>query len=422
MSPASYPACPGAMAPLLTPGIPPPNASPAAAAGTAASCPACTGTMAPLLTPGTPPPNASAAAAAGTMSPAGQRCLSQRSSICTMFSAGIEAPACSETGASPAAEPLDFGKPLSGLKGLSDPDPLDKLLKKNRAWSAARIAEDPQYFNRLCTQQAPEYLWIGCSDSRVPANAILGLEPGEVFVQRNVGNQATHTDLNCMSCLEYAVKELKVRNIILCGHYGCGAVKAALKMPSKTHNLVNCWISDIRECRNQHRAELMALPNLEAQTDRLCELNVLRQTFNVCTGPVVQSAWDKGQSLHIYGVVYSLKDGLIKKLVGPISKNGDFAHDQTTFAELGSTYVGYQDIDGGRTEAERAASPVCESYKSRMDAFNAYMNTVEVNNRIAQHVGWSDDMSAAAAKSAAAAAAAAAAATAADAGADAEAV
>ncbi|GLC39264.1 hypothetical protein PLESTB_001649800 [Pleodorina starrii] len=271
-----------------------------------------------------------------------------------------------------------------------DSDPLDKLLRKNKAWSAARIAEDPEYFNRLITQQAPEYLWIGCSDSRVPANAILGLEPGEVFVQRNVGNQATHTDLNCMSCLEYSVKELKVRNIILCGHYGCGAVKAALKMPSKTHNLVNCWISDIRECRNQHRAELMALPNLDAQTDRLCELNVLRQTFNVCTSPVVQSAWDKGQSLHIYGAIYSLKDGLIKKLVGPISKNGDFVHDQTTFAVRAASFVGYLSAGGDRNGGERATPIAGTSYKSRMDAFNAYMNTMEVNNRIAQHVSWTD--------------------------------
>ncbi|PNH10217.1 Carbonic anhydrase 2 [Tetrabaena socialis] len=175
--------------------------------------------------------------------------------------------------------------PVNARPASMDLDPLSRLLRKNKAWSAARAQEDPDYFNKLLNQQAPEYLWIGCSDSRVPANAILGLAPGEVFVQRNVGNQATHTDLNCMSCLEYAVKELKVRvrNIIVCGHYGCGAVKGALKLPSKTTNLVNCWISDIRQCRNEHRSELMALPTLEAQIDRLCELNVLRQTFHVAT-------------------------------------------------------------------------------------------------------------------------------------------
>ncbi|GFR46033.1 hypothetical protein Agub_g7502 [Astrephomene gubernaculifera] len=310
--------------------------------------------------------------------------------------------------------PMSPSSPIRYPNGSSrlsvESDPLGKLMRKNRAWSAARLAEDPDYFNRLIKQQAPEYLWIGCSDSRVPANAILGLEPGEVFVQRNVGNQATHTDLNCMSCLEYAVKELKVRNIILCGHYGCGAVKAAIKMPSKTHNLVNCWISDIRECRNQHRTELMALPNLESQIDRLCELNVLRQTFNVCTSPVVQSAWDKGQLLHIYGVVYSLKDGLIKKLVGPISGNDDFEEDQAAFAERGSSYVGYTDVmeasdaasSGGSKGAAGGTSssggggagaaplPECMSFRARMEAFNAYLNTVEVNNLIAQHVAWTD--------------------------------
>ncbi|GIL82125.1 hypothetical protein Vretimale_7127 [Volvox reticuliferus] len=309
-----------------------------------------------------------------------------------------------------STDPDSPSSPLSPIRNQLaqrrsfDADPLDKLLRKNKTWSASRISEDPEYFNRLCTQQAPEYLWIGCSDSRVPANAILGLEPGEVFVQRNVGNQATHTDLNCMSCLEYSVKELKVRNIILCGHYGCGAVRAALKMPSKTHNLVNCWISDIRECRNQHRAELMALPNLEAQTDRLCELNVLRQTFHVCTSPVVQSAWDRGQSLHIYGVIYSLKDGLIKKLVGPISKSGDFAHDQATFEQRGNSFVGYDSVDRERMVEE--LSPVGGSYRSRVDAVNAYINTMEVNNRIAQHVGWTEDFTATEAKSTVASAAA----------------
>ncbi|KAG2493205.1 hypothetical protein HYH03_008625 [Edaphochlamys debaryana] len=286
-------------------------------------------------------------------------------------------------------------------------DPLNKLLRKNRAWSDARVAEDPAYFDRLCDQQAPEYFWIGCSDSRVPANAILGLDPGEVFVQRNVGNQATHTDLNGMSCLEYAVKELKVRNVIVCGHYGCGAVKAAIKMPSKTQNLVNCWISDIRQCRNEHRDELVALASVEAQVDRLCELNVLRQTFNVCTSPSVQSAWDKGQQLFIYGVVYALRDGLIKKLVGPISKNGDFEQNQALFAESGASYIPTADagalekaaanssspVPVPASEAAQAASPsggAAMSFRSRMDAFNAYMNTMEVSSRIAEHVGWTE--------------------------------
>ncbi|KXZ44262.1 hypothetical protein GPECTOR_70g493 [Gonium pectorale] len=267
-------------------------------------------------------------------------------------------------------------------------DPMDKVLGRNKAWSAARIAEDPEYFNRLCKQQSPEYLWIGCSDSRVPASCILGLVPGEVFVQRNVGNMAIHTDVNCMSCLEYAV-----RNVIVCGHYGCGAVKAAIKMPSKTHNLVNCWISDIRQCRDEHSAELMALPDLDSQVDRLCELNVLRQTFNVCTSPVVQSAWDKGQSLHVYGLVYSLKNGLIRKIVGPISASDDYLHDQAMFARRSSSYVGYADADPAE-EPERPGQGTPNmkrpSFQARVDALNAFMNTMQVSNRIAEHVGWTD--------------------------------
>ncbi|PNW74408.1 hypothetical protein CHLRE_13g607350v5 [Chlamydomonas reinhardtii] len=331
------------------------------------------------------------------------------------------------------------GSPRPSLRASVELDPLNKLLRKNKAWSAARLAEDPGYFQRLIAQQAPEYLWIGCSDSRVPANAILGLAPGEVFVQRNVGNQATHTDLNCMSCLEYAVKELKVRNVIVCGHYGCGAVKAAIKMPSKTQNLVNCWISDIRECRNEHRTELMALPTTEAQVDRLCELNVLRQTFNVCTSPVVQHAWDQGQQLFIYGVVYSLKDGLMRKLVGPISKTGDFEMDQSSFIERGSSYIdvgmsaaaaamNMPDRRGGSSAPRGAPGSVvvngrqqadsmgdglspsggimAMSFRSRMEAFNAYMNTMQVNNRIAEHVGWTDEQAEHSALNGAAAAAA----------------
>ncbi|KAG2424503.1 hypothetical protein HYH02_015173 [Chlamydomonas schloesseri] len=351
---------------------------------------------------------------------------------------------------SPGSAPGSPSRP--SLRASFELDPLNKLLRKNKAWSAARLAEDPGYFQRLIAQQAPEYLWIGCSDSRVPANAILGLAPGEVFVQRNVGNQATHTDLNCMSCLEYAVKELKVRNVIVCGHYGCGAVKAALKMPSKTQNLVNCWISDIRECRNEHRSELMALPSVEAQVDRLCELNVLRQTFNVCTSPVVQHAWDQGQQLFIYGVVYSLKDGLMRKLVGPISKSGDFEMDQSTFIERGSSYIDVGMcaaaamnmperksgnaagprgglgvvVNGSSASTSRqqqadhigdGLSPgggiMAMSFRSRMEAFNAYMNTMQVNNRIAEHVGWTDEQAAASALTGAATAAARAAAAAA---------
>lgn len=194
--------------------------------------------------------------------------------------------------------------------------------------------KDPEFFNRLVNQQNPEYLWIGCSDSRVPANQILGLAPGEIFVQRNVGNQAMHTDLNLMACLEYAVKSLKVKTIILCGHYNCGAVRAALQLPHCTPGLVNCWISDIRECRNQAEKELIDL-DPEQQLAKLCELNVLRQVFKIATSPVVASAWAEGQELHLYGVIYDVADGHLRKLAGPISSDDGYVRDMKDFVARG---------------------------------------------------------------------------------------
>mmetsp|Transcript_26981 Transcript_26981/g.58994 ORF Transcript_26981/g.58994 Transcript_26981/m.58994 type:complete len:341 (+) Transcript_26981:274-1296(+) len=310
--------------------------------------------------------------------------------------------------ASPGASPRLYRNPHAPV------DQLDKLLVKNRKWAAARKIEDPDYFERLCAQQNPQYLWIGCADSRVPANVILGLDPGEVFVQRNVGNQATHTDLNVMSCLEYAVKELKVKVVICCGHYGCGAVKAALQLPSKTQGLVNCWISDIRECRNQHRDELRALSSSE-QVDRLCELNVMRQTFHVCTSPVVQSAWDQGQQVAVYGVVYSLKDGLIKKLVGPISADSEITHSLEAFEEAvdkfrvggpGALSAGaisrmselgvYIEENGVASPPAPGGSPSKNSNGGSAggadpqgDQMETLVNTMTMMNKLAQHVSWS---------------------------------
>lgn len=213
-------------------------------------------------------------------------------------------------------------------------DGLENLLEANRTWAAEMRAKDPEFFNRLMGQQNPEFLWIGCSDSRVPANQILGLAPGEIFVQRNVGNQAMHTDMNLMSCLEYAVNVLKVKTVILCGHYGCGAVRAALELPHATPGLVNCWISDIRECRNQAGAELRGLDPEQALA-RLCELNVLRQVFHVATSPVVASAWARGQELHLYGVIYDLGDGHLRKLAGPISGDECYEHNLDEFVAAG---------------------------------------------------------------------------------------
>ncbi|KIZ01292.1 carbonic anhydrase [Monoraphidium neglectum] len=148
------------------------------------------------------------------------------------------------------------------------------------------------------------------------------MSPGEVFVQRNVGNQAMHTDMNCMSCLEYSIKSLKVKTIIVCGHYNCGAVRAALELPSRTPGLVNCWISDIREARSQASRELAGLSREEALR-RLCELNVMRQVFHVCTSPVVQEAWAVGQEVHVWGVIYDVADGLVHRLAGPMNASSD---------------------------------------------------------------------------------------------------
>lgn len=203
---------------------------------------------------------------------------------------------------------------------------LQAALAGNREWAASMIARDPEFFSKLAQSQAPDWLWIGCSDSRVPANELLGMGPGEVFVQRNVGNLVTHKDMNVMSCLEYAVTALKVKHIIVCGHYNCGAVRAALTLPCKTPGLVNLWIQDIRDVRNRHEEVLLKLPSTQQRWEKLVELNVVQQVFNICTSPVVQQAWDSGQPLAVHGLVYSLEDGLLKELTPPITCLDDVEH------------------------------------------------------------------------------------------------
>eukprot|EP00798_Chlamydomonas_sp_ICE-L_P008114 gene8114-1361_t len=234
-------------------------------------------------------------------------------------------PACVGGSKAFAAKPMVHRAPRSSTIMAAGPSPVSQdklagLLKNNRKWAQDQVRMDAKFFDRLKNQQAPEYLWIGCADSRVPANTILGLDPGEVFVQRNVGNQASHSDMNCMSCIEFSVTALGVNTIIVCGHYKCGAVKAALTLPSKTPGLTNCWITDIRETRNQNMAELSALSE-EKQVEKLCEYNVLRQVYHVCTSPTVQQWWWEGKELTVYGVCYSLSTGLLKQLAGPITSN-----------------------------------------------------------------------------------------------------
>jgi carbonic anhydrase len=189
---------------------------------------------------------------------------------------------------------------------------LAHLFAKNRAWSDSVHERDPEFFAKLSRQQSPEFLWIGCSDSRVPANQIVGLLPGEIFVHRNIANVVVHTDLNCLSVAQFAVDVLKVRHIIVCGHYGCGGVTAALR--GERHGLVDNWLRHVQDVRDKHNPLLKALDNEVERVDRLCELNVLEQVLNVCQTSIVRDAWQRGQDLTVHSWIYSLHDGLIRDL------------------------------------------------------------------------------------------------------------
>jgi carbonic anhydrase len=190
--------------------------------------------------------------------------------------------------------------------------PLDHLLENNRAWAAEMVRQDPEFFSRLAGQQAPQFLWIGCSDSRVPANQIVGLLPGEMFVHRNVANVVVHTDLNCLSTIQFAVDVLRVKHIIVTGHYGCGGVLAALR--EDTLGLIDNWLRHVQDVRWKHHSELDALMSETDRHNRLCELNVLEQVMNVSRTTVVRDAWARGQELAVHGWIYDLKDGLLRDL------------------------------------------------------------------------------------------------------------
>jgi carbonic anhydrase len=189
---------------------------------------------------------------------------------------------------------------------------LDHLLEKNRRWAAAMRAQDPAFFGKLAEQQSPEYLWIGCSDSRVPANQIVGLLPGEIFVHRNVANVVVHTDLNCLSVIQFAVETLGVKHVIVCGHYGCGGVRAS--MESEPHGLIDNWLRHIQDVQQKHQALLASAVDDRARLARLCELHVIEQVVNVCQTTVVRGAWRRGQRLAVHAWIYGLEDGLIRDL------------------------------------------------------------------------------------------------------------
>ena len=189
---------------------------------------------------------------------------------------------------------------------------IQNLFDNNKKWSKKITDNDPDFFKNLSMQQTPKYLWIGCSDSRVPANSLLGMDPGEVFVHRNIANQVIHTDLNCLSVIQYAVEVLKVENVIICGHYGCGGVAASIE--DEDHGLVDHWLRHIKDVYRFHKDQLDSITNPTEHVDRLCELNVIEQVANISNTVVLRQAWKAEQKLTVHGLIYNLEDGILKDL------------------------------------------------------------------------------------------------------------
>jgi len=200
---------------------------------------------------------------------------------------------------------------------------LSRLFDNNRAWAAEMTRQGPDFFQRLSRQQAPDYLWIGCSDSRVPANQIVGLPPGELFVQRNVANVVVHTDLNCLSTLQFAVDVLRVRHVIVCGHYGCGGVLAALR--DDHLGLIDNWLRHVQDVLRRHRAQIDALATEAERHHRLCELNVIEQVAHVAQTTIVRDAWARGQEVAVHGWIYGLGDGLLRDLDICVTREAELA-------------------------------------------------------------------------------------------------
>lgn len=222
---------------------------------------------------------------------------------------------------------------------------LDGLFSNNRAWAKARVEADPEFFSRLAGQQAPRYLWIGCSDSRVPANEIIGLAPGEVFVHRNLANIVVHSDLNCLSVLQYAVETLKVEHVMVVGHYGCGGVQAVAERRST--GLADNWLRHIEDIAHMHEARLPGNAHDGARADRLVELNVVEQVANVCRTTIVRRAWYRGQRVEVHGLVYRLSDGLLRR-VGH-SVNGTQSWEERYRESLASlANISHEDRNDGR--------------------------------------------------------------------------
>ena len=200
---------------------------------------------------------------------------------------------------------------------------IQALFKRNQEWAASMVAKNPEFFTSLLNQQTPEYLWIGCSDSRVPANELLGLAPGELFVHRNIANVVVHSDLNCLTVLQFAIDVLKVKHVIICGHYGCSGVHAA--MVNRRVGLADNWLRHVQDVSQKHEKYLGESLAVGARANRLCELNVTEQVVNTAQTTVVQDAWERGQPLAVHGWVYGLKDGLVRDLAITVATAGDVA-------------------------------------------------------------------------------------------------
>ena len=201
--------------------------------------------------------------------------------------------------------------------------PLSHLFENNRAWSERIRRSDPEFFSRLSRQQRPRYLWIGCADSRVPANEIVDLAPGELFVHRNVANVVVHSDLNCLSVMQFAVEVIKVEHIIVVGHYGCSGVSAALR--NERVGLADNWLRHVQDVHAKHDARVAGAGAIPERIDRLCELNVIEQVANVCQTTIVRDAWDRGQDLAVHGWIYGLRDGLLRDLGTTVTQYGQAA-------------------------------------------------------------------------------------------------
>jgi carbonic anhydrase len=220
-------------------------------------------------------------------------------------------------------------------KNSQDGYTLDQLLRNNREWAAAITAKDAEFFKKLAAQQSPEYMWIGCSDSRVPANELLGLLPGEIFVHRNIANLVVHTDLNCLSVLQFAIDVLGVKHVIVCGHYGCSGVHAALVR--RRVGLADNWLRHVQDVHQKHERYLGDVLPAREKHDRLCELNVIEQVANICQTTIVQDAWERGQPLTIHSWVYGLQDGLLRDLGVTVNAPEDLA------TKLQSSFARYED-------------------------------------------------------------------------------